>query len=81
MLIIHKSWCGACKSKLKSHDYNVSCMNHVLVDNSPGTTVLKNVSPFSDLKPIVAESKQIAELSTKFVMINVEVINARKLSL
>ena len=81
MLIIHKSWCGACKSKLKSHDYNVSRMNHVLVDNSPGTTVLKNVSPFSDLKPVVAESKQIAELSTKFVMINAEVINARKLSL
>ena len=54
-------------------------MNHVLLNNSPGTTVLKNVSPFSDLKPIVAESKQIAELSEKFVMINVEVINARNI--
>ena len=79
MLIIHKSWCGACKSKLKSHRYNVSGINHVQVQQSWDKGI-KNVSPFTDLKPIVAESKQIAELSKKFIMINVEVINARKLS-
>ena len=76
MLVIHKSWCGACKSKLKSHCYNVSGMNHVQVQQS-WDNAIKNISLFSDLKPIVAESKQIAELSKKFVMINVEVINAR----
>ena len=79
MLVIHKSWCGACKSKLKSHCYNVSGMNHVQVQQS-WDNAIKNISLFSDLKQIVAESKQIAELSKKFVMINVEVINARKLS-
>ena len=54
-------------------------MNHVQVQQSWDNDI-KNISLFSDLKPIVAESKQIAELSKKFVMINVEVINARKLS-
>ena len=54
-------------------------MNHVQVQQS-WDNAIKNISLFSDLKPIVAESKQIAELSKKFVMINVEVISARKLS-
>ena len=54
-------------------------MNHVQVQQS-WDNAIKNISLFSDLKQIVAESKQIAELSKKFVMINVEVINARKLS-
>lgn len=59
MLIIHKSWCGACKGNA-----------FFPAKLPPAANKLHQFVSFLALKPKFAESDEIFELSKKFVMVN-----------
>lgn len=84
MLLIHKTWCGACKGNLdnilryiKLNLPYVASFSKQSKRENVGT-FNKMISPtinitFAALKPAFAESQEIADFSKNFVMVNLEV--------
>ncbi|CAM9790000.1 unnamed protein product [Lampetra fluviatilis] len=74
MLIVHKSWCGACKgTHLRlSRPRGGPGPVQIIVTDAMMTTTMPPPLLCAALKPKFALSKEIAELSHNFVMVNVE---------
>ncbi|GAB1288735.1 Protein KTI12 homolog [Apodemus speciosus] len=70
MVIIHKSWCGACKGQKSVDPLELELQIVVNHPVDPGTQT--QVLCKSTLKPKFAESTEISELSHNFVMVNLE---------
>ena len=66
LLIIHKTWCGACQSK------NNFCFVFTLNLNINLNIKIK------ELKQALADSMKFKEMSQKFLMVNLEVIIVNK---